>query len=57
MVKPSDSANTLEQVSRDLGPRQVLCDKAYGGENNCQAAQQRGVEIISPVMGTAEKTL
>jgi hypothetical protein len=42
--------------NRDLGPRQVLCDKAYGGEDNCQAAQQQGVDIISPVMGTAEKT-
>ena len=42
--------------ARDLGPREVLCDKAYGGEDNCQAAKQQGVEIISPVMGTAVKT-
>lgn len=42
--------------ARDLGPQQVLCDKAYGGEDNCQAAREQGVEIISPVMGTAEKT-
>lgn len=41
---------------RELGPQQVLCDSLYGGDDNCQAAQQMGVEIISPVMGTAEKT-
>jgi hypothetical protein len=41
---------------RGLAPQQVLCDKAYGGEDNCQAAQEQGVEVISPVMGTAAKT-
>jgi len=41
---------------RGLGPGQVLCDKAYGGEDNCQTAKQQGVEIISPVMGTTGKT-
>jgi len=34
----------------------VLCHKAYGNEDNCQAAQEQGVEMIRPVMGTAEKT-
>jgi len=42
--------------ARDLSPQEVLCDKAYGGEDNCQAAREQGVEIISPVMGIAEKT-
>jgi hypothetical protein len=42
--------------TRDLGPQQILCDKAYGGEGNCQSAQEQRVEIISPVMGVAEKT-
>ena len=42
--------------TRDLGPQQMLCDKAYGGEDNCRSAQEQGVEIISPVMGVAEKT-
>ena len=41
---------------RGLGPRQMLCDSAYGGEDTCQTAREQGVEIISPVMGTAEKT-
>ncbi len=42
--------------TRGLDPQQVLCDKAYGGEDNCQAAQEQGVEVVSPVMGTVEKT-
>jgi hypothetical protein len=42
--------------ARDLDPQQLLCDKAYGGEDNCQAAREQGVEIVSPVMGTAAKT-
>jgi len=42
--------------ARGLAPQQVLCDKAYGGDDNCQSAQDQGVEIVSPVMGTPEKT-
>lgn len=41
---------------RNLGPGQLLCDKAYGGDDNCQRALTQGVEIVSPVMGTAEKS-
>jgi hypothetical protein len=40
--------------ARKLGPGQLLCDKAYGGDDNCQEARKQGVEIVSPVMGTAE---
>ena len=42
--------------ARDLGPGQLLCDAAYGGDDNCQTARSQGVEIVSPVMGTAEKS-
>jgi hypothetical protein len=42
--------------NRDLGPAQLLCDKAYGGDDNCQAARNQGVKIVAPVMGTAEKS-
>jgi len=42
--------------ARNLGPSQLLCDKAYGGDDNSQAARKQGVEIVSPVMGTAEKS-
>ena len=41
---------------RDLGPQQVVCDAAYGADENCQAAQQHSVEVVSPVMGTTQKT-
>lgn len=62
-VEPASAPDTYALLpaiestqTRDLGPQEVLCDKAYGGEDNCQAAREQGVEIISPVMGTAEKT-
>lgn len=42
--------------ARGLSPEQVLCDTAYGGDDNCQTAREQGVELVSPVMGTAEKT-
>jgi hypothetical protein len=42
--------------ARDLGPEQVLCDSLYGSDDNCRAARQRGVEVVSPVMGTETKT-
>lgn len=42
---------------RGLAPQEVVCDSLYGSDENCQAAQQLGVEIISPVMGSSsEKT-
>jgi len=62
-VEPASAPDTYALLpaiestqARNLGPQEVLCDKAYGGEDNCQAAREQGVEIISPVMGTAEKT-
>jgi len=42
---------------RGLAPQEVLCDSLYGSDENCQAAQQQGVAIVSPVMGnSSEKT-
>ena len=42
---------------RGLAPQEVLCDSLYGSDENCQVAQQQGVEIVSPVMGnSSEKT-
>lgn len=62
-VEPASAPDTYALLpaiestkARDLGPKEVLCDKAYGGEDNCRAAREQGVEIVSPVMGTAEKT-
>jgi len=36
---------------RNLGPEEVLADSLYGSDNNCQDAEEIGVEVISPVMG------
>ena len=46
------------ESSRDMGlaPQQILCDGAYGSDDNCQAAQQQGVKIIAPVKGTVENS-
>ena len=42
---------------RGLAPQEVVCDSLYGSDENCQEAQQLGVEIVSPVMGSSsEKT-
>ncbi len=38
---------------RNLGPEEVLADSLYGSDNNCQDAEEMGVELISPVMGVA----
>lgn len=36
---------------KDLGPEQVQADSLYGSDDNCQQAEQLGVEVISPAMG------
>jgi hypothetical protein len=45
-------------AERDLAPKEVLADSLYGSDENCEAAQEMGVEVVSPVMGTpTEKVL
>jgi hypothetical protein len=34
-----------------LGPKEALADSLYGSDENCQKAQDLGVEVVSPVMG------
>jgi hypothetical protein len=36
---------------REVSPEQLLADSLYGSDSNCQEALERGIEIISPVMG------
>lgn len=36
---------------KGVGPKEVLADALYGGDENCEKAKERGVEVISPVMG------
>ena len=45
-------------AERGLGPKEVLADSLYGSDENCEAAKERGVEVVSPVMGAlTEKVL
>ena len=45
-------------AERNLAPQEVLADCLYGSDENCEAAKERGVEVVSPVMGTpTEKVL
>jgi hypothetical protein len=39
-------------VERNLAPQEVLADSLYGSDENCEAAKEMGVEVVSPVMGT-----
>ena len=36
---------------RDAGPKTVLADTLYGGDGNCQAAAEAGVEVVAPAAG------
>jgi len=36
---------------RGFGPEEVLADSLYGGDENCEKARERSVEVISPVIG------
>lgn len=46
----------IEKVEeRDLKPEQILADSAYGSEENLQKAQEMGVEVIAPAMGSYQK--
>jgi hypothetical protein len=45
-------------AERKLAPQEVLADSLYGSDENWEAAQEMGVEVVSPVMGSpAEKVL
>jgi hypothetical protein len=40
---------------RGLAPEELLADTLYGGDENCQKAANRGVEVVSPAKSTKEK--
>jgi len=40
---------------RDLKPDQVLADTLYGSDENVQAAEEKGVELVAPTMGQSKK--
>ncbi len=42
--------------ARGMAPQTLLADSLYGGDENLQAVAEKGVELVSPVMGHAEKS-
>lgn len=40
---------------RGLAPEEVLADSLYGSDENCEAAKEMGVEVISPAMGASRE--
>ncbi|MBI9082744.1 MAG: transposase [Desulfobacterales bacterium] len=41
-----------ETLERDLAPEELQADSLYGSDENVQQAEQLGVKVISPTMGT-----
>ena len=42
-------------MEKDLAPETVQADALYGSDENCQDAEELGVEVISPAMGTEKR--
>jgi len=42
-------------LEKDLAPAQVQADALYGSDDNCLEAEQLGIEVISPAMGTEKR--
>ena len=46
----------IESVEqRELKPDELMADSLYGSDDNCKMAQQHGVELIAPAMGSTDK--
>jgi hypothetical protein len=43
-------------LEKDLAPVELQADSLYGSDENCQHAEQYGVEVVSPTMGTENKS-
>jgi IS5 family transposase len=41
-----------DAARRELAPKQLLADSAYGGDDNVEKAKELGIEVVSPTMGT-----
>ncbi len=42
---------------RELGPKQLLADSLYGSDANVETAMAKGVEVISPPMGSEKQSV
>ena len=46
----------IESVEkRDLKPKELMADSLYGSDDNCEKADQHGIELVAPTMGSVEK--
>jgi hypothetical protein len=46
----------IESVEeRDLKPKELMADSLYGSDDNCEIAEEHGIELIAPTMGSVEK--
>jgi hypothetical protein len=46
----------IESVEQqDLKPNELLADSLYGSDDNCAIAQEHGIELIAPAMGSTDK--
>jgi len=56
----SDSQALLPAIEstllRGMGPAQVTADAAYGSDENIGEAAQMGVEVVSPALGTEQRS-
>ena len=44
-----------ETLEKGLAPELLQADSLYGSDDNCQQAEELGVELISPAMGTQRR--
>jgi len=61
-VEPAHKSDTNAVIpaiedtqKRGLGPEELLADAAYGSDDNCEKAKERGVELVSPVKASNSK--
>jgi hypothetical protein len=40
---------------REMKPLEVLADSLYGSDGNCELAREKGIELVSPCMGSPPK--
>lgn len=46
----------IESVEeRDLKPKELQADSLYGSDDNCEIAEEHGIELIAPTMGSVDK--
>ncbi len=46
----------IESVEeRELKPKELMADSLYGSDKNCESAEEHGIELIAPTLGSVEK--